>query len=194
MKKVIIASIISFIAGITLTVGASILYNAKDIEFTSSNIDFNASNVEDAIISLNEYNKQPIINKVSGDISNNYKKTPYRDNTGTTSLNLTKGDYYIFVSESGLTMSSPTRSVVENNLTNTMTNTSGTCEVLKGNRFIQDEQTRLHNEDIFFGLYIYTHVYKCSLTSNGTIKYLTMTGGDGKSDARVMDMYSIKID
>ena len=47
MKKTIIYSIISFICGISFTVGASYLYSAKDIEYTNANT--NVNNLEDAL-------------------------------------------------------------------------------------------------------------------------------------------------
>lgn len=51
-KKIVLAYIIGFISAISITVFANILYNAKDIEYTSSNEEWQVTNVEDAINSL----------------------------------------------------------------------------------------------------------------------------------------------
>ena len=49
MKKNILFTIIGFILGLSVAVGATILYNAKDIEFTPSDLSWNVDNMQDAI-------------------------------------------------------------------------------------------------------------------------------------------------
>ena len=52
MKKNILFTVIGFILGLSVAVGAAYLYNAKDIEFNASSSEFEATNVEDALNDL----------------------------------------------------------------------------------------------------------------------------------------------
>ena len=49
MKKNIIIAITFFLLGLSVAVGATILYNAKDIEYTPSDKSWNVNNMQDAI-------------------------------------------------------------------------------------------------------------------------------------------------
>ena len=49
MKKIVIVAITFFLLGLSAAVGATILYNARDIEFVSSDSTWNVTNVESAI-------------------------------------------------------------------------------------------------------------------------------------------------
>ena len=53
MKNILIY-ICGFISSLVICVSATLIYNAKDIEFKSINSDWNVNNVEDAIIELND--------------------------------------------------------------------------------------------------------------------------------------------
>ena len=54
MKKNIIIAITFFLLGLSVAVGATILYNAKDIEFTPSDESWNVDNMQDAINDIKE--------------------------------------------------------------------------------------------------------------------------------------------
>ena len=49
MKKIVIVAITFFLLGLSAAVGATILYNARDIEFVSNDSTWNVTNVESAI-------------------------------------------------------------------------------------------------------------------------------------------------
>ena len=54
MKKNILFTIIGFILGLSVAVGAAYLYNAKDIEYTPSDKSWNVNNMQDAIDDIKE--------------------------------------------------------------------------------------------------------------------------------------------
>lgn len=107
MKKNIIIGLICFIFGITITVTAGILYNAKDIVYKPINEEWKVNNVEEALndIRNNYFRKANIINALSNkgfDLDDNLTEEQVIENINELPVKIGKnqfGDYGYYNNE-----------------------------------------------------------------------------------------------
>lgn len=166
--------IIGFIVGVILASSISVYaysYLASDVQYT------NEKSVENALNDLYEKINEPLINKIDFSTSRTYYMGNRKEGQ-TKSITLSKGNYIISVVNAHAWASGSTfnkNGVISSSASSWITVTNGTCEFLTG-YYVQPTATNKTDDTKYVSQYTYSNLYKCTLTSDGTISFTTNDG------------------
>ncbi|HOB26117.1 MAG TPA: hypothetical protein PKG93_03120 [Bacilli bacterium] len=174
--KIFIVIIVTIIISVSSTAYAMAQFYANQISYTPSATNkeqgVSATNVADALDELYTSSAN-IANKINGQIQTKYYMGN-RENGKQISLNLTKGNYYVYVTDSHSWGNNTIYNY--NGVANyqTIKSDNFTCQLLNG-YYTKPTASKL-NGSIYISQYTYTQIYKCSSQSDGDITFTTADG------------------
>lgn len=195
LKMYIFGFITCLLLVISINIFASLIYRAEDISYT--NMTSEVTNVKDAIDELYKDYNTSLIDKINWSVTHNYAQG-FRLTNRDTSINLTSGNYIIFLTnEFGINNSSVINNANFNiGLTQTefsLSNEQSSCEIIDSFFGTSTGSKVFSNSQFYAGYSTNQNIYKCRILGDTEIR-IAATSSYHDQVGQILTLFAVKIE